>query len=286
MKNLVIFLLLIGTSIKLNAQIKEGYFFGKEVDEWVYSENKKEHILLETIDLDTEIILGKNKIQFKKGRNADWLENKWVFDKTIESKEGSTYYRYFDEREQMILIDPKENLLLYYYNWDKTFENFRNLTVYKNLQERKSSDYGKNEENNQEVLAKFIITDATFNGEDVSENVIENKAYTVFYKFKGSDEIYMANYFSGVDSQSYGKLYDSDLEKFEETQNEYQYDVLTSSWRYINDYDDKKGTAKIELTRIFKPQGVTFELKIISENLDFMVYKGYMEGTLDFSVFN
>jgi hypothetical protein len=53
----------------------------------------------------------------------------------------------------------------------------------------------------------------------------------------------------------------------------------------MNDYDDKKGTAKIQLTKIYKPQGITFELKIIPENLDLIVYKGYMEGSLDFSVF-
>ncbi len=282
----MIILLFLGTTLNLNAQVIEGYFVGKEVDEWVYSENQKKHVLLETIDLDTKIIIGKDKIQFKKGDNADWLENKWTFDKIIESENGTTYHRYLDERDQMVLIEPSENLLLYYYNWDKTFENFRNLTVYKNLQKRKSIDDTKAIEENQEVLAKFIIADATFNGEDVSQSVVQNKAYTVFYKIKDSDEIYMANYFSEAKSQSFGVLYDSNLEEFEETQDEYRYDVLTSSWRYVNDYDDKKGTAKIELTRIFKPQGVTFELKIISENLDFIVYKGYMEGTLDFSVFN
>jgi hypothetical protein len=54
----------------------------------------------------------------------------------------------------------------------------------------------------------------------------------------------------------------------------------------MNDYDDKKGTATVQLIKIFKPQGITFILKIIPENLDVIVYKGYIEGSIDFSAFD
>ena len=95
----------------------------------------------------------------------------------------------------------------------------------------------------------------------------------------------MANYFSKADSQSYGLLYDSNLEELEETDDQYKTDILTSSWRYFNDYDGKKGTAKIQLTKIYKPQGISFELEILAENLDLIIYKGYLDGSLDFSQF-
>lgn len=286
MKNYIILLLAFMTLVpNLSAQVKEGHYIGFEVDEWVYSKNQKTHVFLETVELNTQLNLYKNKIEFKKGKEADWLANSWEFDEMVKEKDGTVFYRYFDEREQMVLINPEENLLYYYYNWDKTFENFRNLTVYKNLEFAAKKNQRIEEEEEQVDLARFIITDATFNGEDVTPTVVKSKGYTVFYTFKGKEEIYMANYLSEDDTQSYGLLYDSNLEQFEETEDEYKTDFLTSSWRYVNDYDEKKGTAKIQLIKIYKPQGIIFELKIIAENLDVMIYKGYMEGSLDFSKF-
>lgn len=281
---LLVFVAFLITSLNLPAQIKDGHYIGFEVDEWVYSKNQKKHIFLETVELNTQIRISKNNIEFQKGKDAEWLANKWEFDGTVKEEDGTVFYRYFDEREQMVLFTPDNNLLYYYYNWDKTFENFRNLTVYKNLEFAGKKNQRIEEEEEQVELARFIITDATFNGEDATPEVVKNKAYTVFYTFRGKEEVYMANYFSEADSQSFGLLYDSNLEVFEETDEEYKTDVLTSSWRYTNDYDDKKGTAKIKLIKIYKPQGIIFELTIIAENLDLMVYKGYMEGSLDFSL--
>jgi len=267
------------------SQVKEGQYTGKDVDEWVYSKNQKTHVFLETLEINTEIVLKEDRIEFKKGKGADWLANKWEFDEVIKEKNGIVFYRYFDERQQMILINPENNMLYYYYNWDKTFKNFNNLSIYKNLQLKGNRNLGLEDNREQIDLAKFIITDATLNGEDVTPTVVRNKAYTVFYTFSGEDEIYMANYFSKADSQSYGLLYDSNLEELEETDDQYKTDILTSSWRYFNDYDGKKGTAKIQLTKIYKPQGISFELEILAENLDLIIYKGYMEGSLDFSQF-
>ena len=286
MKNLLFqVLIFLSFSSNLIAQVKYGHYIGFEVDEWVYSKNQKTHIFLETVDLNTQIIMSKNKIEFQKGKDAEWLANKWEFDETVKEDDGTVFYRYFDEREQMVLFTPDNNLLYYYYNWDDTFKNFRNLTVYKNLLLKTKKSQISEDSDDQMDLARFIITDAKFNGEDVTPEVVKNKAYTVFYTLKGREEFYMANYFSEADSQSFGLLYDSNLEVFEETEEEYKTDVLTSSWRYTNDYDDKKGTAKIKLIKIYKPQGIIFELTIILENLDLIVYKGYMEGSLDFSLF-
>lgn len=135
----------------------------------------------------------------------------------------------------------------------------------------------------QETLAKFIITDATMNGVDVTPTLLSNKAYTVFYTSDNDGLIYMANVWPKSNSQSYGPMYSIENQKKRETYETYEADIFYFNWRYINTYDNKKGTAKVQVIKIYKPQGVAFTVKIIPENLDITVYKGYMEGTIDFS---
>ena len=135
----------------------------------------------------------------------------------------------------------------------------------------------------QETLAKFIITDATTNGVDETPTLLANKAYTVFYTSDKDGLIYMANVWPKSKSQSYGPMYSVESQKKSETYETYEADIFYFNWRYINTYDSKKGTAKVQVIKIYKPQGVAFTVKIIPENLDIIVYKGYMEGTIDFS---
>jgi hypothetical protein len=135
----------------------------------------------------------------------------------------------------------------------------------------------------QETLAKFIITDATTNGVDVTPTLLANKAYTVFFTSDNDGLIYMANVWPKSNSQSYGPMYSVETQKKRETYETYEADIFYFNWRYINTYDNKKGTAKVQVIKIYKPQGVAFTVKIIPENLDIIVYKGYMEGTIDFS---
>lgn len=135
----------------------------------------------------------------------------------------------------------------------------------------------------QETLAKFIITDAITNGIDVTPTLLANKAYTVFYTSDNDGLIYMANVWPKSNSQSYGPMYSVESENKRETYETYKADIFYFNWRYINTYDNKTGTAKVQVIKIYKPQGVAFTVKIIPENLDIIVYKGYMEGTIDFS---
>ncbi|MCL9980936.1 MAG: hypothetical protein NBV77_05770 [Bacteroidia bacterium] len=137
----------------------------------------------------------------------------------------------------------------------------------------------------QEIIAKFIITDATKNGIDITPTLIENNAYTAFYKSDRKGSIYMANIWPKSRSQSYGPMYSIKSHTNRETYETYEADVFYFNWRYINTYDGKKGTAKVQVIKIYKPQGVVFVLKMITENLDLIIYKGYMEGTVDFSKF-
>lgn len=137
----------------------------------------------------------------------------------------------------------------------------------------------------QETLAKFIITDASKNGYDTTETYLDAGGYIVFYT-QPDGKLYMANVMSNRNTQSFGRLYSSEHSKLKETYENYEADIFYYKWRYINDYDNKKGTATIELIKIYKPQGVAFTCKIIPENLDILIYKGYMEGTLDLTKYN
>lgn len=136
------------------------------------------------------------------------------------------------------------------------------------------------QDNSQETLAKFIITDASLNGYDTTETYLDAEGFIVFYT-KPDGHLYMANVMSTKNSQSFGRLYSSEHKKMQETNTVYEADIFYYKWRYINSYDTNKGTATVEFIKIYKPQGVTFTIKIIPENLDILIYKGYMEGSLN-----
>jgi hypothetical protein len=137
----------------------------------------------------------------------------------------------------------------------------------------------------QKTLAKFIVTDASINGLDNTPTALEQGQYIVFYTSDNDGLIYMSNYWPQNNSQSYGPMYSTKTKNYDETYETYKADIFNFNWRYINSYDSKKGTAFVSLTKIYNPQGVAFQIKIVPENLDVLIYKGYMEGTVDFSVF-
>jgi hypothetical protein len=138
----------------------------------------------------------------------------------------------------------------------------------------------------QKTLAKFIITDAKSNGQDITPILLEAEAYTVFYTSGDDGLVYMANVWPKNNSQSFGPMYGVQAENIEETYENYEADFFYFNWQYKNTYDGKTGTAKVQVVKVYKPQGVTFTLKIIPEDLDVIVYKGFMEGTVDFGVFS
>jgi hypothetical protein len=139
---------------------------------------------------------------------------------------------------------------------------------------------------NQKTIAKFTITDAKNNGVDITPTLLKAGAYTVFYTSGNDGLIYMSNVWPNSNSQSFGPMYGVKSEKLEETYENYEADFFDYNWRYTNDYDNKTGTAKVQVIKIYKPQGVAFTVKIIPEDLDVIVYKGYMDGTIDFSIYD
>ncbi len=50
-------------------------------------------------------------------------------------------------------------------------------------------------------------------------------------------------------------------------------------------YEDKKGTAKVQLIQVYEPQGITYVLKIIPPTSEVISYKGYLESPVNFSAF-
>jgi hypothetical protein len=132
----------------------------------------------------------------------------------------------------------------------------------------------------QTIIAKFIISDARFNGEDVTPTFLADGGYFVFYTINGDKEIYFGNIRTKSDSQSFGPTYNMEHTSTPETTKDYASDTFSFNWSYTNTYDSKKGTAKVRLVKIKKPVGIAFRLTMIAENLDVIDYKGYMEGSL------
>ena len=137
----------------------------------------------------------------------------------------------------------------------------------------------------QKIIAKFINIDGTVNGEDFTPTLLEQGAYTVFYTH-GNDSLFMANYWPKNGTQSTGTLQKSKTALYNQKYGTYTADIFYFNWNFKNDYDSIRGTASVQITRVYKSQGVAVILKIIPENSDLIIYNGYMEGIIDFSVYH
>ena len=145
--------------------------------------------------------------------------------------------------------------------------------------------YNSNASEQQKVIAKFIITESTSNGYDQTEWDLKRGGYFAFYISDGN-EFCLANVSKNTKDQSYGAISGMQSETISETDDSYESQIFTFRWKYFNTYNDKTGYARIALSKIFKPQGTIFTLRMVLPNLDVLEYKGYMEGTLDLSNFD
>ena len=57
--------------------------------------------------------------------------------------------------------------------------------------------------------------------------------------------------------------------------------VVFFDWHYKNSYDDRQGTAKAKIVLYDD----IFSLRIVTEDLEILIYDGYAEGEIDFSEF-
>jgi len=117
------------------------------------------------------------------------------------------------------------------------------------------------------------IIQAEIDGEDYSELYYRNKAFLAFYK---RDSVaYFTNCWQKAGTQSYGRAV---LLEQHETEDEMTSVIL---WKYANTYDDETGTAIILLRLIHRPVAVAFELSILTESAKMLIFKGYVNGSLD-----
>ena len=143
-----------------------------------------------------------------------------------------------------------------------------------------SSINAQEKSESQEAFATFEINDARDNGDDITPEALEENAKLVLYKSTNEKEIMLSNYWGKSKSQSFGRIYSITKEENAATETEYGYALYNFQWSYSNSYDEKKGTAKIRLFVIYKPQGIYFECTVLPENLDVLIYKGRMAGNL------
>ncbi len=168
----------------------------------------------------------------------------------------------------------------------KSVKKNRNDTFYPSKETiQLENDSTSNTFQEDRQITKFIITDASTNGVDNTAEILEEKAFIVFYSVENDDLLYMSHVWPKHESQSYGPIYSVKSESEKETYEEYKADFFNFDWLYIAGYEDKKGTAKVQLIKVHKPQGISYVLKIIPSNLEVIIYKGYLEGSLNFSAF-
>jgi hypothetical protein len=132
----------------------------------------------------------------------------------------------------------------------------------------------------QKTFCRLVILDARLEGQDVTEYYVDRKQFLTLYE-TSNGEIYFANVSGTTDEQSFGRIYNTKWENGKETQDKYPYVRYNFQWSYVNSYDKKRGTGTVLLLIIKKPQGNMFVCTVILENLEKLVYKGYVEGTLD-----
>lgn len=117
------------------------------------------------------------------------------------------------------------------------------------------------------------IIQAEIDGEDYSELYCQMDAFLAFYNRDGV--AYFASCWQKAGTQSYGRV---TLLEQDETEDEMTSVIL---WKYANTYDDETGTAQILLRLTRRPVSVAFELSILTESAKMLMFKGYVNGSLN-----
>jgi len=132
----------------------------------------------------------------------------------------------------------------------------------------------------QKPFAIFEIRNAQKNGDDFTEQLLKENASLILYQTTTTDSILFSNFWEKSNSQSYGRIYSITKSNNPDKEEKNKSDVYTFYWGYYNTYDQKEGTAMVKILVVYKPQGTYFEITILPENLDELIYKGRMKGDL------
>lgn len=133
----------------------------------------------------------------------------------------------------------------------------------------------------QEDDMAFSIVQATIDGEDCTKSCLDDDVFLAFYERDG--KLHFANVWQKAGGQSYGEV----SEIIRQEINEGGYHTVRASylWYYSSTDFNKTGTAQILLRLIHRPITVAFELSILTESANLMIYKGYVNGSLDWKPF-
>jgi hypothetical protein len=113
------------TNVSKNSEpVFEAGFISSSYVENEWNNNLGKFEVKGEINITSYFYLTNNTISFKKGNN-DWLINRWKFVST-EEESGITTFR--DERNQLILINSKKNILFYFY--EPFGDNYKYMTAY------------------------------------------------------------------------------------------------------------------------------------------------------------
>lgn len=130
------------------------------------------------------------------------------------------------------------------------------------------------------IIAKFIVQDARKNQVDITDGWVKDGGYLAIYTYKDDDRVYLANVNHRRQTQSFGPISDTKITTVSENSDTYENKTFDFKWSYANSYDAKLGTSTVRLLTIKKDAGVTFSCTIVTEDLDVLMYRGYVEGSL------
>jgi hypothetical protein len=133
------------------------------------------------------------------------------------------------------------------------------------------------------TVAKLPINKARLNRKDCTAFYVQSNAYLVFY-LDEKDSLCLANVVPKMNSQSFGRVYLLKKQtRLNESFESYPADFYSFKWNYENTYDSAKGTADVELVKIYKPHGATFSCTIRPDSQDKYEYSGSINGTINFA---
>jgi hypothetical protein len=137
-------------------------------------------------------------------------------------------------------------------------------------------------DNSQIVIAEFYVKDVRFDGVDYSKDALLENNKLFFYRSTDGKEVLFSNYWEKDDTQSYGPISNITYKHYKPTDEFYEIDEYKFLWSYVNSYDDKEGTCEATLKLEHKPQGIFFDLKMYSESLEELYFRGEFKGSMDF----
>ena len=141
----------------------------------------------------------------------------------------------------------------------------------------KADEKAHNHEQLQEDDFVLSIIQAGIDREDYSEVCYRNEAFLVFYE--RNDKLHFATVWQKTGVQLYGEVVQ--LEHTEDDKAKERTETTSYLWNYSHTGTGATGTAIIWIRLTHRPVAVAFELSILRENAEMLLFKGYVNGSLN-----